>query len=88
MTCIGFYCKDTTCLEHDDTVDEDIMIFGQAAGAREEGHGIDRMKGGRTGGSTGRRASQQFQKGHWQPTGPQSVTTAAPGGGRNDVGYF
>ena len=40
VTCIGFYCKDTTCLEHDGTVNEDIMIFGQAAGAREEGHGM------------------------------------------------
>ena len=40
---------DTTCLEHN-TVEEDIKIFGQAAGAREEGRGIDRMKGGRTSG--------------------------------------
>ena len=49
VTCLGFLCMDTTCLEHN-TVEEDIKIFGQAAGAREEGHGIDRMKGGRTGG--------------------------------------
>ena len=76
VDCIGFYFKDNTSLENN-TVEEDIKIFGQAAGDREEGHGTDRMKGGRTARSTGRRASQRLQKGPWQPTGPQAVQTVA-----------
>ena len=62
VDCIGFYFKDNTSFENN-TVEEDIKIFGRAAGDREEGHGIDRMEGGRTARSTGRRASQWLQKG-------------------------
>ena len=40
---------DTTCLEHY-TVEGDIRrTFGQVAGAREDGHGRDRMKGDKIG---------------------------------------
>jgi hypothetical protein len=49
VTCLGFPCMDTTCLKHY-MVEGDIRIFGQAAGAREERHEKDRMKGDKTGG--------------------------------------
>ena len=85
MTCIGFYCKDNTYLEHD-TVEEDIKIFGQAAGAREEGHGIDRMKGARTGGKYRKKGKPAAPERSLTTTGPQAVI-AAPGKDRNDVEY-
>ena len=49
LTCLGFPCMDTICLEHY-TVEGDIRrTLGQEASAREEGHRRDRMKGDKTG---------------------------------------
>ena len=82
VTCIGFYCKDNTCLEHN-TVEEDIKIFGQAAGAREEGHG---MTGGRTAGKYMKKVKPATPE--WSyATNRTSGIYRGSWRGRNDVGY-
>ena len=75
VTCLSFPCMDTTSLQHY-TVEVIFMTFGQAARAREEGHGKDEMKGDKTGGkfkkkkgkpvATDRTQDSYQRRGWWQ----------------------